>query len=114
MSLGADVSAGLYRLKNATTITIASGVLVITQSRITVNGEGAVNDNLDTIEIDPTLILSSGYGEMLVLQAATGLTITIQDAQDNIRTNSGNNFAFTDIMLALLFPTAAGWICING
>lgn len=109
-----DINFGLFRLKNAVTKTIASGVLTVTATRITVNGEGDASDNLDTIAIDTSLILPSNYGEMIVLQAATGLTITIRDAQDNIRTNSGNNFAFTDIMLAVLFPTASGWICING
>src|SRR5690348_12913677 len=109
-----DISFALFRLKGAVTKTIASGVLTVTQTRITVNGEGAANDNLDTIAIDDTLLLPGGYGEMLVLQAATGLTITIRDAQDNIRTNSGNNFAFTDIMLAVLIPAGSGWICING
>lgn len=112
-----DISVdGLYRFGNANTKTIASGVLTVTQTMTIVNGEGAANDDLDTINIDTSVILPSGYAEMLVLRAATGLTITIRDNQDNILTNSGNNFAFTDIMMAVLFRVAGSgdWICING
>lgn len=112
----ADVSTGFFRLKAANTKTIAAGVLTVDQGITIVNGEGDANDNLDTINIDTSLGLTSGYTEMLVLRAATGLTITIRDAQDNILTNSGNNFAFTDVTMAVLFRVSgsSSWICING
>lgn len=116
MALGADVSIGFLRFEAANTKTIASGILIVDQSMTIVNGEGAANDNLDTLTIDTSLTMPSGYTEMLILKAATGLTITIRDAQDNILTNSGNNFAFTGVMMALLFRVSASspWICING
>lgn len=116
MSLGADINAGMLRLAAANTKTIASGILTVDQDVTIVNGEGAANDNLDTIIVDTSLLLPSGFGDMLILRAATGLTITIRDNQDNILTNSGNNFAFTDIMLVLLFRIngSADWIAING
>lgn len=116
MPLGADISLAFMRLKAASTKNIASGILTVDQSITIVNGEGAANDNLDRINIDTSLIMPSGYTEMLILRAATGLTITIRDAQDNILTNSGNNFAFTDIMMAVLFRVSgsSSWICING
>jgi hypothetical protein len=116
MALGADVNLGFIRFEAANNKTIASGVLTVDQSMTIVNGEGAANDNLDRINIDTSLTMPSGYTEMLILRAATGLTITIRDAQDNILTNSGNNFAFTDVTMAILFRVSgsSSWICING
>lgn len=116
MALGADVSLGLIRFEAANTKTIASGILTVDQSITIVNGEGAANDNLDTINIDTTLLLPTGYTEMLILRAATGLTITVTDAVGNILTNSGNNFSMTDIKLTVLFRvnSSSPWICING
>ncbi len=115
MPLGADVSLGFLRFKNAVSGTIASGELTVSQSFMTVSSESGTTDNLDTLTVDTDLTMPSDYVELVMLRAATGHTITIRDAQDNIVTNSGNNFAFTDVQVALLLRVAADqWVCLNG
>lgn len=116
MPLGADINAGFLRLKAAVAGTIASGVLIVTQSQMIVTSETGTSDNLDTLTIDTSLIMPAGYTEMIVLYAAAGHTITITDAAGNVLTNSGGNFSMTDVKAAILSRRdgSSNWILSNG
>ena len=83
---------GSFAPANATTLTITTGAVTVSQMRHIIAAESGTSDILTTINVDSTI--ASGYGGILILQADTGDTITIDDAADNIFT--GNN---ADIIL---------------
>lgn len=116
MPLGADISVAFMRLKAAATLTIAAGVLTATQSQILVNGEGSANDDLATINIDSTLIMPSGYTEVLLLKAAGALTITVKHGTGNISLASGADFSLTGqkTLMLVRMSSAVHWNDIAG
>lgn len=117
MPPGADVSAGFLRLKAAAQITIVSGVLTATQSEIIVDAEGAgTTDDLVTINIDSTLIMPSGYTEVLLLKAKAADTITVKHGTGNIFLASAADFSLTGekTLMLVRISSAANWNDIAG
>jgi hypothetical protein len=102
MALGADVSAGFFRVKAATNATITSGVLTVTQAEHIVVAESGASDDLDTINISTSLIMTSGYLEILILTAKIGQTIAIKHNTGNILCNSGADVSLTENKAAIL------------
>lgn len=92
--MAGKASTGAWFLNEAVEIEIVSGVLTVTQSLVTVEGEGGANDDLVTIEYSEEF-LKSGYQTPLYLKAKSGRTITIKNSGGNIRLKAGSDFSLT-------------------
>lgn len=115
MGLISGHATGLYLVADAVELTIASGVLVFTQSAVTVNGEGGASDDLVTINphADATL---AGYQSVLWLKAKTGQTITVKHNTGNIALASGADFSLTGEKTLMLVRMSASekWNDVSG
>jgi hypothetical protein len=79
-------------LKAATEVTVSSGAITVTQMHHTVDGEGDLSDNLDTITWSGV-----ADGQVLWLRPANAARdITVRHNQDNIYTPSGVNYQIPD------------------
>jgi hypothetical protein len=78
-------------------------------SRIIVNGQGSVSDDLDTINN------ASFAGQILNIQAVTGQTLTLKNGTGNIRTSTGSDIAVggQDNILLVFDSTANEWTNIT-
>lgn len=74
---GASVFAegALLRLGSPTVVTIASGVATITTGFVALAAESSTTDQLDTLTL-----ATAGAGDIVLLVADTGDTITVDDA----------------------------------
>lgn len=77
-------------------VTIATGVINVSQafamgyhSLVVVNGQGGVNDDLDTI------LNATFPGQILILQTVAGQTITLKHLTGNIRSSTGADLPLT-------------------
>jgi hypothetical protein len=96
---------GSFAPANATSLTIASGVITVSQVRHIVAAETGTTDDLATITVDSTI--GSGYGGILILQADSGDTITVKDGTGNITTgNNADIILEGDARLCLEYDTA--------
>lgn len=98
-------------LKSPTKLTVSvGGIITITKSYHLVDGDGGIDDNLDTI---------NGFmdGEILILQAEDdAVTITIRDGIGNIQTEGGIAIVLDDVEdKAYLFYDATNsvWVEIS-
>ena len=91
-------------------LTIATGAITATGSYHTVVGEGAANDNLDTIT-------AGTDGQLLMLRKGSAAhDITVRDGQDNIYLDSGGNFSLNnekDCLWLLYVGAVTGWCQIS-
>ena len=104
---GYDLSdLGTLNFDDATTLTIASGVITITQSYHSIDTEGAAaSDDLDTIN-------GGTAGDLLYLKAADGThTVVLKHGTGNIVTPDGNDYSLDDAnkAVALLCDSAGTW-----
>lgn len=83
-----------FALNEAVEVIIASGVLTVSQSLVTVEGEGAANDDLVTIAFAPAFT-KAGYQAPVYLKAKAGRTITLKHGTGNISLASGADFSLT-------------------
>ena len=92
---------------NATELTIATGVITVTQSVHTIDGESDAADDLDTI--------NGGSQEMLILirpnNAARNITLT---NSGNIITSTGFDYTIPDNGMALLQYDGTSWRIVAG
>jgi len=79
--------AGSLAPADATTLTIATGVVTVTQVKHIIKAETGTTDTLVTITVDSSI--AAGYEGILILEAYTGHTITFDDGAGNF--TSGNN-----------------------
>jgi len=87
-------------LEAAGALTVAAGVITITQGYHKVAGQGAANDDLDTI--------SGGSEGMVIILRANGQVITLKDGVDNL--DLGNDIVITDDdHIALICDDADDW-----
>lgn len=116
MALGAALGIGFLRLKAGIIITLASDVLIATQSQIFVAAESGTTDNLTTINISTSLIMTSGYTESLLLKADTGNTITVKHGTGNIHLASGADFTLTGekTLMLVRMSSSSNWNDIAG
>lgn len=103
--------AGSFAPAAATTLTLDTGAVTVSQVRHILAAEAGVTDDLDTITVDSTI--ASGYGGVVILKADSGDTITVKDGTGNIVT--GNN---ADIVLAgdarlVLEYNGSNWVPVN-
>ncbi len=99
---------GVISQVDTTTLTIASGVVTITQGFHTIAAESATSDDLDTISISGDLTLGT-YRPFLVLIADSGDTITVKHGTGNIVLNAAADFSLTDAKMIMLFYDGTNW-----
>lgn len=90
----------------AESLTIASGVITITQSNVVVDTEGgAATDNLDTIDGDAD-------GRILFLRiASSSRQVTLRHGIDNIVTAQGDNYTITSVnQMVILINNGTNWV----
>ena len=103
--------AGSFAPADASTLIIATGAVTVNRVRHILAAETGTTDTLTTITVDSTI--ASGYSGVVILQADSGDTITIDDGGGNIVT--GNN---ADLILAgdarlVLEYNGTNWVPIN-
>ena len=99
-------NVGKLILKAATSLTISSGAITITQDVHTVLNEGAAStDDLDTIN-------GGTDGQMIVLSPGNGSqAVMVKSSGGNIRLSGANDFEMTTIRHAIIlrYTTSLGW-----
>ena len=98
-------------------VTISAGQINVSQafgsgyhSLVVINGQGAVNDDLDTI------LNATFAGQILILQTVAGQTITLKHLTGNIRCSTGADIALApQTSIQLYFDAVANqWTDVQG
>lgn len=100
--------SGVMAFADDTTLTIASGVVTMTQGYHLIAAESATSDDLDTISVSSALNLGT-YRPILIIQADTGDTITVKHGTGNIVLNSAADFSLTAAKALMLFYNGTNW-----
>ena len=114
--MGAEFLIGIMEYAAPTIVTIATGVLTITQGAHTVAAEAGVADDLATISLDSDLVTSAAgttYRPFLILQADTGDTITVKQNTGNILMGDGADFSLTENNVLFLWYNGTNWYSIG-
>ena len=108
--MAAELLTGIVGIQAPTTLTIATGVISITQGAHFLTSESGTTDDLDTINIDAG-VTYSGYTPLVILKATATHTITIKHNTGNILLNAAADFSLTASKALLLWyePAAAKW-----
>jgi hypothetical protein len=93
---------------SATELTIASGVVTVTQSVHTIDGEGDLSDDLVTIN-------GGLQGDILLIYpASASRDITIVNGTGNILTANGYDYTIQDNEFVLLYYNGTDWLASTG
>lgn len=103
----AQLQTGYLSLAATTILTIATGVVTMTQGFHTIAAESGTADDLATINA-PTG-QGSSYRPFLALIADAGDTITVKHGTGNIVLNGAADFSLTDAKMLLLFYDGTNW-----
>jgi hypothetical protein len=106
--MSAEISSGIFAVATADAQSIASGVMTITQAFTVVSAETSTTDDLDTISLAGSLTLGT-YRPIIILQAASGHTITVKHGTGNISLNGAADFSLTDAKMLALFYNGTNW-----
>jgi hypothetical protein len=99
--------------KDSTTLTIASGVVTVTQTMHIIAAESATSDDLDTINISadlPTVVGSDNFRTYILLRADSGDTITVKHSTGNITLGSGQDYVLSGSKTLQLLYTGSAWV----
>ena len=99
---------GVYTTPDTTILTIATGVVTVTQGFHTIAAESTTTDDLDTINLDSSLNLGT-YRPFLALIGDSGDTITVKHGTGNIVLNAAADFSLTASKMILLFYDGSNW-----
>lgn len=99
--------AGSLAPKAATELTIAAGVVTVTQVKHTLAAQAGVTDDLDTINVDADI--PSTYEGIALLTAATGDTITIKHSTGNIELSGLADIVLTAGLWLILVYDGTNW-----
>jgi len=102
---GSAPSADLIRLFDASTLTIAVGVITVALNYYIIAAEAGVTDDLVTINGGLT-------GQPLAISADAGDTITVKNGTGNIVITGGYDFVLTGDRVLLLFYDGTNWVDI--
>ena len=105
--MSAVLNLGYLALASPTTLTIASGVVTMTQGSHIIAAESGTTDDLDTINAPSDL--QSGYYPLLILIADSGDTITVKHGTGNITLNSAGDFSLTSSKALALWYDGTNW-----
>jgi hypothetical protein len=99
------------RLKDFTTLTIASGVVTATQQLHIIAAETGTADDLDTITVGFSDLIAAGntYRPSIRIKADSGDTITVKDSTGNIALASGGDYTLTGEKLLELQWNGTSW-----
>lgn len=106
---------GGFGLAEPTTLEISGGAITITQSKHIIAAQTGTADELDTINIAASLIISAAgntYQPMLFIQADTGDTITVKHTTGggtNISLSGGIDFTLSGEKQLFLFYNGTFW-----
>jgi len=105
---GGDVEVGTLNFTDATELTIATGVVTITQSVHTIDGETDADDDLVTI--------SGGVeGDFLILYPENAArNITLINSTGNILTSNGLDYTIPDDGMVMLYHNGTDWLAFTG
>lgn len=105
---GSTLKTHALALKDSTTLTIASGVVLVTQQYHVIAAQSGTSDDLDTITLDYTTLTvnSIDYRPLLCLVADSGDTITLKHGTGNIDLPDDTDVTLTD--------DAFLWVLYNG
>jgi hypothetical protein len=106
------IGTTIIQIKDDTEVTLATGTLTITQSYHSVNSESGASDDLATISLGTGFTTTSSiatYRPFVVLQAASGDTITVKHGTGNISLNGAADFVLTGNKHLLLFYNGSVW-----
>lgn len=107
------ILTNLLGLKDASILTIATGVITITQTMHTVAAESSTTDDLDTINISanvPTTVGSDTFRSYILLRADTGDTITVKHGTGNITLASATDYVLSGSKTLQLLYTGSAWV----
>jgi len=90
-------------LTDSTILTLSTGAATITQSLHAIAAESGTTDDIDT------LTAAKGSGDLLILWADIGDTITLKHGTGNIVTGDGSDIAFTADDLIILVYDGTNW-----
>lgn len=102
----AFLNVGTVRLLETQPLTIATGVITPTRATVILTSETGVVDDLTTIARSGFIQLADGaddYRPLVILQAATGHTITVKHNTSLINLNSGADFTLSGMKQLLLY-----------
>lgn len=110
------VYANTQLLKDATLLTIASGVVTVTQQFHIIAAESGTTDDLDTITPGWSNLSVGGvdYLPMLFLKADTGDTITLKHATGNLTLPGDTDLDVDDDSFVILLWDGTNWIANKG
>ena len=98
------IQAGAIGFDSASTLTISSGAVTITQSVHFISSETGTSDDLDTVNIGVITPDMANQTMIFYIQAASGHTITVKNGTGNINLNGGVDFTLSgDKTLALFY-----------
>lgn len=99
----------------ATTLTISSGVVTVTQGLHIIAAEAGTTDDLDTITVGNADLTGGGdtYRPLLLITADTADTITLKNGTGNIACSTNQDIVLDDEMFVLLVYNGTNWININ-
>ena len=105
-------------VKDATILTIATGVVTVTQSAHIIAAETGTTDDLDTITIWYTGLSAAGnnYRPLLLLRADTGDTITLKygvGGADNLDFTGDKDLTLNDSAWVLLYYNGSFWVNVG-
>lgn len=108
------VALNALAAKAATTLTISSGVVTVTQTIHIIAAESGTSDDLDTITVGFSDLTAAGnnYRPLLLLTADTGDTITIKygvSGADNLDLVGGKDLTLTPGAWLLLMHNGTAW-----
>lgn len=98
---------------DVSTLTIASGVVTVTQTMHVIAAESATSDDLDTINISadiPTASGSTNFRTYILLRADSGDTITVKHGTGNISLGSGADYVLSGNKTLQLLYTGTAWV----
>lgn len=104
----AVVEAFAYAGKTATTLTISSGVVTVTQMVHVIAAETGTTDDLETITDGITGQTSAGLAVLLLI-ADTGDTITLKHGTDNLDLPGDADIDLDDDHWIMLLWSGSNW-----
>jgi hypothetical protein len=93
---------------DATTLTIASGVITVIQVKHIIAAQTGTTDDLDTINVDSTI--GAGYEGIIILKADAGDTITLKHETGNISLPGGFDINLTGEALLIMVDNGTNWV----
>jgi hypothetical protein len=105
--MSGELNLGIEEFAAQTTLTIATGVVTITQGFHVIAAESGTTDDLDTISLGSAL--DSARRQMIYLIADTGDTITVKHGTGNIVLNGAADFSLTASKMLALFYDGTNW-----